>query len=81
MSSGSIWDKIAACESGGNWHINTGNGFYGGLQFTLSTWHAYGGSGMPQNASRETQIAVAKRVQASQGWGAWPVCSRKAGAR
>lgn len=79
VASGSVWDRIAACESGGNWAINTGNGFYGGLQFTLGTWRAYGGSGMPQNASREQQIAVAKRVQAGQGWGAWPVCSIKAG--
>lgn len=76
---GSVWDRIAACESGGNWAINTGNGFYGGLQFTLSTWQAYGGTGLPQNASREEQIAVAERVQAGQGWGAWPVCSIKAG--
>jgi uncharacterized protein YabE (DUF348 family) len=79
VSSGSVWDKIANCESGGNWSINTGNGFYGGLQFTLSTWHAYGGSGMPNHASRNRQIAVAKKVQASQGWGAWPACTRKLG--
>jgi uncharacterized protein YabE (DUF348 family) len=79
VASGSVWDRIAQCESGGNWHINTGNGFYGGLQFTLSTWRGYGGSGMPQDASREQQIAVAERVQAAQGWGAWPVCSQKAG--
>jgi uncharacterized protein YabE (DUF348 family) len=79
VASGSVWDKIAQCESGGNWSINTGNGFYGGLQFTLSTWHAYGGSGMPNNASRETQISVAKKVQASQGWGAWPACTAKLG--
>lgn len=76
----SVWDRIAACESGGNWAINTGNGFSGGLQFTPSTWRAFGGVGAPQNASREQQIAVAVRVQASQGWGAWPVCSVKAGA-
>ncbi|ODU16968.1 MAG: transglycosylase, partial [Pseudonocardia sp. SCN 72-51] len=69
----------AQCESGGNWAINTGNGFYGGLQFTLSTWKAYGGSGSPQGASREQQIAVAERVLAGQGWGAWPACSRKLG--
>ncbi len=79
--SGGVWDKIAACESGGNWSINTGNGFYGGLQFTLSTWHAYGGSGNPSNASKSTQIAVAKKVQASQGWGAWPACTSKLGLR
>jgi uncharacterized protein YabE (DUF348 family) len=81
VASGSVWDQIAQCESGGNWHINTGNGFYGGLQFTLSTWHAYGGSGMPNENSREAQIAVAKRVQAAQGWGAWPACTSKLGLR
>jgi uncharacterized protein YabE (DUF348 family) len=81
VSSGSIWDRIAKCESGGNWSINTGNGFYGGLQFTLSTWHAFGGSGMPNHASRNQQIKVAKRVQASQGWGAWPGCTSKLGIR
>jgi LysM repeat protein len=73
------WDAIAHCESGGNWGTDTGNGFYGGLQFTLSTWHANGGSGMPQNASRSEQIAVAERVLASQGIGAWPVCGKYAG--
>lgn len=77
---GSVWDRIAACESGGNWAISTGNGYYGGLQFTLGTWRANGGTGLPQDASREEQIRVAQNVQASQGWGAWPVCSRKAGA-
>ena len=76
----SVWDKIAQCESGGNWSINTGNGYYGGLQFSASTWRAYGGSGSASNASRAEQIAVAERVLAAQGWGAWPVCSRKAGA-
>lgn len=75
-----VWDKIAQCESGGNWSINTGNGFYGGLQFTQSTWQAFGGTGSASNASRSEQIAVAQRVQASQGWGAWPVCSVQAGA-
>jgi len=76
----SVWDKVAQCESGGNWNTNTGNGYYGGLQFSASTWRAYGGSGSAHNASREQQIAVAERVLAAQGWGAWPVCSRKAGA-
>jgi resuscitation-promoting factor RpfA len=74
------WDAIAKCESGGNWAINTGNGFYGGLQFTLGTWHANGGQGMPQNASRAQQIAVAERVLATQGIHAWPVCGARAGA-
>ncbi|GHF43438.1 transglycosylase family protein [Amycolatopsis bartoniae] len=73
------WDAIAQCESGGNWNTNTGNGFYGGLQFTQSTWKAYGGTGSPQNASREQQIAVAERVLQGQGIGAWPVCGKKAG--
>jgi resuscitation-promoting factor RpfA len=76
----SVWDRVAACESGGNWHINTGNGYYGGLQFSLATWHGYGGSGNPANASKSTQIAIAEKVLAGQGWGAWPVCSVKAGA-
>jgi LysM repeat protein len=73
------WDAIAQCESGGNWATNTGNGFYGGLQFTMGTWHANGGVGAPQNASREQQIAVAERVLASQGIHAWPVCGEHAG--
>lgn len=71
------WDAIAACESGGNWAINTGNGFYGGLQFTLGTWRANGGSGMPHHASRAEQIRVAENVLRSQGIGAWPVCGRR----
>ncbi|MCW2836297.1 MAG: resuscitation-promoting factor [Marmoricola sp.] len=70
-----IWDRIAACESGGNWAANTGNGYYGGLQFNLGTWAAYGGSGRPDQNSREQQIAVAERVAAAEGgYGAWPVC-------
>jgi nucleoid-associated protein YgaU len=68
------WNAVANCESNGNWHTSTGNGFYGGLQFTKSTWHANGGSGNPANASRAQQIRVAKNVKASQGMGAWPVC-------
>ena len=75
----STWDSLAQCESGGNWSTNTGNGFSGGLQFTTSTWQAYGGTGSPADASREQQIAVAERVQASQGWGAWPSCSAQLG--
>jgi hypothetical protein len=71
------WDAIARCESGGNWGINTGNGFSGGLQFTASTWRANGGSGSAQNASREEQIRVAENVLHSQGIGAWPVCGRR----
>ncbi|WP_079618431.1 transglycosylase family protein [Mycobacteroides abscessus] len=71
------WDAVAACESGGNWAINTGNGFFGGLQFTLGTWRANGGSGMPHHASRAEQIRVAENVLRSQGIGAWPVCGRR----
>lgn len=78
-TSASTWDSLAQCESGGNWSTNTGNGFSGGLQFTPQTWAAYGGTGSPQNASRTQQIAVAEKVQASQGWGAWPACSAKLG--
>jgi len=74
-----VWDRLAQCESGGNWAINTGNGYYGGLQFSLGTWQAYGGTGYPHQASRETQIAVASRVQAGQGWGAWPSCAAQLG--
>ncbi|HEY2206391.1 MAG TPA: transglycosylase family protein [Pseudonocardia sp.] len=79
-----VWDQVAKCESGGNWQINTGNGFQGGLQFTQSTWRSFGGSQFASSAnkaSREQQIAVAEKVLAGQGWNAWPVCSRKAGAR
>ena len=78
-ASGSTWDALAQCESGGNWAINTGNGYSGGLQFTQGTWQANGGTGSPAAASRATQIAVAERVLASQGWGAWPACSAKLG--
>ncbi|WP_328514743.1 transglycosylase family protein [Mycolicibacterium palauense] len=71
------WDAVAACESGGNWSINTGNGYYGGLQFTMGTWRANGGSGSPHNASRAEQIRVAENVLRTQGIGAWPVCGRR----
>src|SRR3954462_430677 len=73
------WDRVAACESGGDWGINTGNGFGGGLQFTDSTWRSFGGSGQPEDASREQQIQVAERVKAAQGMNAWPTCSRRTG--
>lgn len=68
------WDAIASCESGGNWAINTGNGYFGGLQFSPSTWSSNGGYGMPHLASRAEQIRVAENVLATQGIGAWPVC-------
>jgi LysM repeat protein len=73
------WDALARCESGGDWTINTGNGFSGGLQFTPSTWSAFGGSGNAEDASRSEQIAVAERVKAAQGMNAWPTCSRSTG--
>ena len=78
---GTVWDRLAQCESSGNWSINTGNGYSGGLQFARKTWLAFGGTGAPHNASREQQIAVAERVLAQQGWGAWPSCSRRIGVR
>jgi hypothetical protein len=68
------WSGVARCESGGNWSIATGNGFYGGLQFALSTWRAFGGVGLPNVQPAAAQIAVAERVLAAQGIGAWPVC-------
>jgi hypothetical protein len=80
-----VWDELAGCEAGGNWATNTGNSFYGGLQFTYGTWTANGGAAFstsgPFPFSREQQIAVAENVLASQGWGAWPVCSIKLGLR
>lgn len=79
LPAGGAWDRIAQCEAGGNWHANTGNGYYGGLQFNLGTWRANGGTGRPDQASREQQIAVAERVRAaSGGYGAWPVCGKLA---
>ena len=81
-AAGNVWDSVAACESGGNWSINTGNGYYGGLQFSSSTWRGYGGAQFAARAdlaSKSAQITVAQRVLASQGPGAWPVCSVRAG--
>lgn len=78
-ASTSTWDKIASCESGGDWHIDTGNGYYGGLQFSASTWRGYGGSGLASDASKSEQIRIAEKVLASQGWGAWPTCSARYG--
>ncbi|GAA1988228.1 transglycosylase family protein [Kitasatospora viridis] len=81
-ASTATWNAVAQCESTGNWSINTGNGFYGGLQFTPSTWAAYGGTQYAAQANQATpaqQIAVAEKVLADQGPGAWPVCSVKAG--
>jgi uncharacterized protein YabE (DUF348 family) len=75
-----VWDRLAQCEAGGNWATNTGNGYYGGLQFSLGTWQAYGGSGLPSNASRVTQIAIATKIRnASGGYGTWPACAASLG--
>ncbi|GAB3694920.1 transglycosylase family protein [Corynebacterium nasicanis] len=84
VAGGSVWDTLAQCESGGNWSINTGNGYHGGLQFSASTWAAYGGTQFAPTANmatREQQIAIAEKTQASQGWGAWPACTAKMGLR
>lgn len=70
------WDGVAQCESGGNWGTNTGNGYYGGLQFSHSTWVANGGTGYANHASKEEQIRIAENVLSSQGAGAWPVCGQ-----
>ncbi|MEU4794119.1 transglycosylase family protein [Micromonospora tulbaghiae] len=81
-SAGVNWDAVARCESGGNWKINTGNGYYGGLQFSRATWNGYGGqkyAARADLASRSEQIAVAEKVLRGQGVGAWPVCGRKGG--
>lgn len=78
----SDWDRLAQCEAGGNWGINTGNGYQGGLQFSPSTWTAHGGgeyAATANQATREEQIAVAEKVLANQGWGAWPSCSSSLG--
>jgi len=78
------WNRLARCESGGRWHINTGNGYYGGLQFSRSTWWAFGGRRFARWAHRATkaeQIRVAERVRRHQGWRAWPTCSRRLGLR
>lgn len=84
VADGSVWDQLAQCESGGNWHINTGNGFSGGLQFHPQTWTGMGGGEYAPEAwqaTREQQIVIAERVLAAQGWGAWPACSSKLGLR
>jgi nucleoid-associated protein YgaU len=83
-ASDSAWDRVAECESSGQWDINTGNGYHGGLQFAPTTWTGFGGgqfAPVAHQATRAEQIVVAERVLAKQGWNAWPVCSRKAGVR
>lgn len=80
----STWDALAECESGGNWKANTGNGFYGGLQFADGTWDAHGGekfAGLAHKAAKLEQIRIAERVLRTQGWDAWPACSSKLGLR
>ena len=84
VPSGSVWDRLAQCESGGNWSTNTGNGYYGGLQFSASTWSGYGGGQYAPTADKATraqQIAIAEKVRAGQGWGAWPSCTSQLGIR
>ena len=84
VRNGATWDALAACESGGNWAINTGNGFYGGVQFKQSTWERHGGlryAPRADLATREEQLAIAEVTRARQGWGAWPVCSARVRAK
>ena len=75
------WDRLAKCEAGGNWATNTGNGYYGGLQFSASTWRSVGGTGLPHQNTREVQIEMGQRLQARAGWSQWPACTRKLGYR
>jgi len=84
VANGSVWDRLAECESGGNWSINTGNGYYGGVQFSAPTWNAMGGQQYAPTADKATraeQIAVASKLQAQSGWGQWPACSKALGLR
>lgn len=77
-----VWDALAQCESGGNWSINTGNGYYGGLQFSYGTWHDYGGGAYaqyPHQATKAQQIAVAEKLRAARGFQPWPACRVKLG--
>ena len=80
-SNPAAWDRLAQCESGGNWAANTGNGYYGGIQFSLGSWQAVGGTGRPDQASRETQIAMGQRLWNQGGWSHWPACTAKLGYR
>nr|WP_284692518.1 transglycosylase family protein [Actinomyces sp. 217892] len=79
VNDGSVWWSLALCESGGNAAINTGNGYYGAFQFTLSTWQSLGGTGYPHENSYETQLALAQALQARSGWGQWPACAASLG--
>jgi resuscitation-promoting factor RpfB len=78
-SADATWDQLARCETGGNWSANTGNGYYGGLQFSEATWHHLGGTGLPHEHSRATQIEMGKKLHAQRGWAPWPGCARKLG--
>ena len=80
-SNPAAWDRLAQCESGGNWAANTGNGYYGGIQFSVASWQGVGGSGRPDQASRETQIAMGQRLWNQGGWQHWPACTLKLGYR
>jgi resuscitation-promoting factor RpfB len=80
-SGSSVWDRLAQCESNGNWQMNSGNGYYGGLQFLPQTWRSVGGSGLPHQASKAEQIRRAQILQSRSGWGQWPACSRRLGLR
>ncbi len=80
-ASAGVWDRVAECESNGDWSINTGNGFYGGLQFTLDSWQWVGGSGYPHEASKQEQINRAEILLERQGWDAWPACADQLGLR
>jgi hypothetical protein len=78
------WNRLAQCESSGRWHINTGNGYYGGLQISPSTWRAYGGrhfASLPHRATKSEQIRIGERIKRGQGWRAWPACSLRLGLR
>ena len=78
------WNRLAMCESSGRWHINTGNGYYGGLQISRSTWRGFGGkrfARLPHRATKHEQIRFAERIRRGQGWGAWPTCSARIGLR
>ena len=74
-----VWDHLALCESSGDWHINTGNGYYGGVQFLPESWHLVGGTGLPHEHSREEQIYRGTLLWQLQGWEAWPQCARRLG--
>lgn len=75
----SVWRSLSMCESGGNWQTDSGNGYFGGLQFSLSSWQSVGGSGYPHEQPAETQIEMAERLQTRQGWSAWPACASRLG--